>query len=980
MTPKLLHRLIGAIVVAISTFQFLSTVQPTVPFWDPGELSSAAYMLQVPHPPGGPLFSLVGRLFYILPIPGDLGLKVNLVSSFASIATVLFLYLIAVKLVESYKGGRPASVEDGTWTYIAAAIGALALSFSDTFWFNGVESNYFAASTLLYSIMVWLTLRWNERADEPGSDRYLVMIAYLAGLSAGVHLMSVPTLFAAGMVVVYKRFITDDEACKRSGYLFLVHVALILMVAFVMWNGLTDKTPPAPEDAHAYDLKFVAILATVSLVFIGIFWKKLVNPNSIYIALIVGAIATGIAYPGVIKKLPQLVHTLSGDDSTKGGLILVGVIAVLGGIAVWAAREKKSLIHLSAIGILFVVLGFTTYTMILIRANQGTPMNENEPKTLSSLLTYLNREQYGDFPQFKRRWSNEPDRQKTFTQYTSDFDFFVKYQMNHMFVRYVMFNFAGRLSRDQDADWSAKQLWGIPFLVGLFGMYYQFRRDWRMGSVFALLFVIMGFLIAFYQNQQEPQPREREYFYGGAYFVFAAWIAIGVRGLIDLVGQFIKQPGAARIATAGVLVVLAGLIPFHMAVANWHTHDRTNNWSAWENSYNMLQTCEKDGILITNGDNDTFPLWFLQDVEGIRRDVRVVNLSLGNTNWYVQQMKNKPYYGEIPEPPMNLSAAEAQHQSGKEQPQRGVALPVPISMSDARIAALQPILWEPRTMEVPVPKDVYAKYGITDSAEINKGKISWTMSQTIEFGSTKAIRVQDLLVLDIVRTNQWKRPIYFAITCSPDSRIGLDDYLRLSGLAYRLWPAKSSARDMGVAVKELEANLMNEPQGYSKTPAFGFKMKTSADTSVFFDDNESRMLFGVRSAFRALIYYYVEAAKDPVKAAAVLDRMDHVVPPSRLSGTLEETIDMAQVYQRVGNTEKFNAMADKITVQFKSMLAENAQINPYLYGAMLNLYTQRQNYADELELLHRLEALYPGDPTLKARADSAQARLARQGK
>jgi hypothetical protein len=600
-----------------------------------------------------------------------------------------------------------------------------------------------------------------------------------------------------------------------------------------------------------------------------------------------------------------------------------------------------------------MILGFSTYTMILIRANKHTPMNENEPRTFSGLLTYLNREQYGDFPIFKRRWSPEVDRQQTFRGYTSDFDFFWRYQMQHMFTRYLLFNYVGRASRDQDADWSAAQLFGIPLLIGLLGLYTHFRRNWQMATVFLILFVIMGYLIAFYQNQQEPQPRERDYFYGGAYFVFALWIALGMNRLIELVRNNLRAPRLASIGMVAVVLLGVVFVPFRMAWTNWHTHDRSKNWLAWETAYNMLQTCGTDGILFTSGDNDTFPLWFLQDVEGIRRDVRVICLSLANTNWYVQQLKNPPYFPE--------------------------AKAVPLSISDSRIATIQPALWEPQIVSVPVPKEAYARFGITDTAITNSGKIEWFMQNTLNFGNAKAIRVQDIVVLDIIRTNQWKRPIYFAATCTPDSRIGLDKYLKMCGYAYRLTPAKATPHDVGVDEPTLAANVMQEPEGYSQKPQHGYKVRTVADTTVFIDENETRILFGLRGAFRSLAYYYLEGEHHPQKAGLVIDRLQQIMPPSRMVSPLEESLMYATIYFRIGELQKFSAIADRVEQQFAGMSPQSLAAQPSVMGAMLELYEMRRDYPKALTLLEELARMYPDDPSIKARINSVQEHMTKAG-
>ena len=256
MNGKLVHRGIAALVFIISAVQFLATAQPSVSYWDPGEISSAAYLLLVPHPPGAPLFSIVGRCLFMLPIPGNIGFRINLLSVLSSACSVLLLYLVAVKLIEGLRNRPAGQAMDHLGTRISAAIGALALSFCDTFWFNGAESNYFAASTLLYSLIVWLMLLWNENADNPHSARYLLMAAFLVGLSAGVHLMSVLSIAAVVMVVVLRRSVTDDEACRKSAYVFLIHVIIIIVVAAGMWANQSSPQPPTPDEYHQYDSYF----------------------------------------------------------------------------------------------------------------------------------------------------------------------------------------------------------------------------------------------------------------------------------------------------------------------------------------------------------------------------------------------------------------------------------------------------------------------------------------------------------------------------------------------------------------------------------------------------------------------------------------------------------------------------------------------------------------------------------------------------
>ena len=951
---KIVHRSLGALVFVVSLVQYVLTAQPSLSFWDPGELSAASYMLQVPHPPGGPLFLLVGRFFYMLPIPGDPGFRMNCVSVLSSALSVLLFYLIAVKIIENYKKGQTGESSGSVVTMIVAAVGALAFSFSDTFWFNGVESNYFAASTLLFSLIFWIMMIWNEKADQPGSNRYLILIAFLVGLSGGVHLMSVLTVVAVGYTVVLRKTIHDDAACKQSGYVLLGHIAVILVTAAILWAGQTSQQAPSPEETHAFDTRFVVIMLVLSMVVMGIFWKRVMHRNSLYLGLLVGGIALFSTYPGIVKLIPSLLLKIAGNDDVTGLVVLVCLLGAVGGVAYWASKNQKPILHLSMMSVMVAVLGFTTYAMIVIRAQASPPMNENNPKNFSQLVTYLNREQYGDFPIFKRRWDTQPEKQGIYTRYSSDLDYFWRYQMDHMFNRYVFWNFVGRVSSDQDAGVDWKGLFGIPFFMGLAGIYFHFRKDWKMASMLLLLFVFMGYLTAFYQNQQEPQPRDREYFYPGAYFIFALWITLGIRGCIDLAREHLS-PQLGQSATFGIIGLGVLLIPGRMLQVNYYSHDRSKNWVPWDYSYNILQTCEKDAIIFTNGDNDTFPLWYLQDVEGIRRDVRVVCLSLVNTSWYIQQMKAKPYYEE--------------------------AKAVPISLTNAQIERIQPVEWATRQMELAVPKEAIERYGVTDTAILRAGKITYTINPTLDFGGVKGIRVQDIMIQDIVSTNAWKRPVYFAVTVSPDSKIGLDEYLWFHGLAWRLEPRKASDQDRSLDVGILTANLFNEPRGFSKTPQYGYKWRGLNDPGVFFDENTQRLTVNYRSAFIRLALFYTNVQHDNVKSVAALDRMEQIIPRSKVPMGWELESDVASFYFRLGEKGKFDTLSAEVEKVCTQLLASGqANLNSYYnpYRVLLDIYETRKDYAKSLDLLKQLSAMYPNDPGLKQRITEVETQLGLQ--
>jgi hypothetical protein len=463
----------------------------------------------------------------------------------------------------------------------------------------------------------------------------------------------------------------------------------------------------------------------------------------------------------------------------------------------------------------------------------------------------------------------------------------------------------------------------------------------------------MGPILALYQNQQEPQPRERDYFYVGAFFVFSLWIGVGIVGIIDLLRQKITSPSAGKVLAYGVLALAALTIPVRLVANNYREIDRTGTYVAWDYSYNILQSCEKDAILFTNGDNDTFPLWYLQDVEGIRRDVRIVNLSLVNTPWYIQQMKDKPYYTE--------------------------AQAVPISLSDAQIANIQPMLWRVRDIDLPVTDAAIAKYGVADTTILRERRVHFTMRPTLEMGETKAIRIQDRMVLDIILTNEWKRPIYFAVTCAPDSKVGLDEFLWFHGLTWRLEPRRIRREELGLDPKILAANLYDDPDGqFSKTPRYGYRWRGINDPKVYYDENVLRLMLNYRSAFLRLAMYQANTENNFAKATATLDRMETLIPRAKIPMGWEIASDLAAFYYRMGKIEQFNQLSGEVETEALGLIASgqynlNSYWNPY--RVLLDIYEQRGDFIKALGLLRQLEEKYPGDPGLKERIRVTEARL-----
>ncbi len=942
MTVKLARRIIGAFVFLLTTVILFLTVQPSVSFWDPGEISAASYSMMVPHPPGGPLWLIIGRFFSMIPFASNIGFRINTVSVLAGSFSVLILYLIIIKLIESYRGKDYKNTSDAIITYLSALIGALAFAFCDTFWFNAVESNYFSLSTLLFSLVVWLMMIWNEHAKEPGSEKYIILMAYLIGLSFGVHLMSVLGIFTFVFVVVMKKYVTDDETYKKTAYIFLIHLAIILIIAIGLWSSQTSTTPPTPEQYKAFDSKFVWIMIGISALFVGALWKKIFHRDSFYIPLIFAGIILLLAYPGVVKGFPGLLLAIGGSGIVTNIIIFLAILGIVLYVIYWSSKNKKSLLNLASTALLFTLLGFTTYATIIIRSNQNPPMNENWPNNFQKLMYYLDREQYGDFPIFKRRFSAEPHQQGIYTNYSSDLDFLWRYQIDHMFNRYLYWNYIGKTSTVQDSPSTWKQLYGIPFLVGLIGLYFLFKKDWKMASAWLILFIFMGYLIAFYQNQQQPQPRDRFYFYPGALLVYAAWIGVGIREIVELIREKLKKPSLAQGAVFAALILGILFIPGNMLRTNYFTHDRSKNWLPWDFSYNLLQSCKPNAILFTNGDNDTFPLWYLQDVEGVRRDIRVVCLSLANTDWYNEQLKNTSPYG---------------------------AEKVKFSMSDDMIKQLSPIEWKTQMVSIPITKDEIKSFSLTDksilssidTSNLTNQEMTFRMNPTIEIGGIRGIRIQDIVVKDIVENNLWDRPIYFASTCSQDCFIGMDDYLEMEGLASRVVPVKRKG-PVYVNTKITQADLFDTNPSYSKTYKTGFKFRGINDKNIFFDETETRLIQNYRNTFINLAYYYKNVDNNDSLCIKTLDVMEKEIPRSVIDMDYRILYDVSNIYYSCGAMDRYKELAkdiEPVALQNLNASLQDLQ-SPYNSFSMLErVYVNLKEYDKAIGILQKLQTMMP---------------------
>jgi len=795
------HRIIAAFILLFSFLLYLDTMAPTTSFWDCGEFIATAYIMGVPHPPGSPLFLLVGRLFSILPLFGDIGARVNIISPITSALAVMFLYLSIVQLVNKWRGNVETTT-DAIITYGAGAVGALTFMVSDSHWFNAVEAEVYATSTFLTAFTVWLILRWSQFNGSPsrgipaekdkGKSRiyYILLLAYLIGLAVGIHLLNLLALPFIALIIYFRRW-------------------------EFTWSGLM--------------ITAALTLATYMVIHLG-----------------------------VIKGLPQL--------ALAAGLPAVAVvITALLVTTVWVIRQKKNTASIILTSLLLIVVGYSTYATIFIRSQHDPSIDENDPETIRQAVAYLEREQYGEWSILDRaRWTPETQH-----RYNSVGDFVWNYQVKKMYVRYFLWQFAGRgpsgsgrvspYGATPSEDGVAWFQFGLPLalLLGFFGLYYHMRRDWKHGLAVLALFLVTRLMIILSLNQPDPQPRERDYSYVGSCFAWAIWIGIGAGGLLELLSERVKAISLKRIMLSGALGVLLIIIPGVMLRANYHQHDRTGNYVAWDYSYNLLNSCKENSVLYTNGDNDTFPLWYLQEVEEIRKDVRVVNLSLLNTDWYIRQLRDF-------------------------EPR------VPLSLSDEAIRQMTPIPWEAKTVRLPVNRPDH-----------EPGYIEWTLKPTY---AGRFLRVQDRMIVQTIRDLNWTRPIYFAVTVAPENKIGLNRYLEMQGLVYELKPNPARA----INIERLRHNLLEV-----------YRYRNLNNPSIYFNPNVQRLMQNLRASFLQLALDGIINGKKE-QARAILDTLMATIPESVIPIRNKDLyLQVAELYAEAGDTTELRRLLTTIPPRFR---------------------------------------------------------------
>lgn len=881
---KSLNKAFAAISFVTALILYLITLPPTASFWDCSERIACAYGLQIPHPPGTPFYLLLGRVFSIFAGPQSAAYMINIMSALASATTVMLLYLIIVRLIREFRGYIVDNYPliDRIGLYGGGLIGALTFSVTDSHWFTSIEAETYAVSLTFTALVVWLVLKWSENHDNLRNERWLLLITFLFGLAFGIHLLSLLAVFFVGLIIYFKQY--------------------------------------------TFDIRTFLIASAVTL---GIFF---------------------LIFPLTIIQLPALAGSFS--EITGGMLGPVLFLILFTGIIVYGIyythKKNYRTVNIVLVGYLLILIGYSSYSMIYIRSQVNPAIDQNSPDNVDAFISYLKREQYGQQPLlrgesysnqiggidrdnsklFPRRFSPDQRHQQKYAQYSSDLHFFLSYQVGHMYLRYFAWNFIGRDSDIQDARWISgfgdsnfahnpahNRFFYFPFALGLIGMFFHFRKDWKRALSVTVLFLATGLAIVAYLNQTPFQPRERDYSYTGSFFAFSIWIGLGATGLVELVKQYLKSN---QYAAYGILAVTLLAVPVLVGSQTYSNNDRSLRYVAPDYAYNLLNSTAPYAILFTNGDNDTFPLWYLQEVEGIRTDVRVVNLSLLNTEWYIKQMKNL-WSHEAPPVPIDLTDAEVDRLNDKFQFRRSsdfhqpgeISIPVDTDFLQSVYAGEVDFPWAPEE----IPREI----GFGVSMEQLDQEVSWHLEGIFlgrdRYGNEMFYtRIQDDMVLEILRTNRWVRPVYFSTTVARDAQLNLQDYFRLEGKAFRIMPFRTE--------NELDTEIHGQRL---KT----FRLRQINNEKAYFDENIRRMMDNYRTIINRQAAAYLQNGQ-PDSTAYWLRWGEEHIPFTTIEGDPTSILNYAYRYAQADVNDRALALVDKarrdLDISFRSYLHELDQL------------------------------------------------------
>ncbi len=994
---NILNNVFGWLCFVIAAVTYLLTIEPTASFWDCPEFILQAFKLEVGHPPGNPIFMLAGR-FFVNFAGGDVSKVaacVNTMSALLSAATILLLFWTITHLVRRLLVKDDAvavSLPRMAVIFGSGFCGALAYTWSDTFWFSAVEGEVYAFSSFCTALVFWLILKWENRADLPHSDKYLVLIAYVIGISIAVHLLNLLCIPAIVLVVYYRKW--KNTTGKGSLAALLVSCVIVGLILYGLVPG------------------FIEIAQYFELLFVNVFHFGFNSGTLIYAFLLVCSFVWAIHSLYRQKNLSAIRWSVL-VSITLSGMLFIGdslwIAFVLTAALVWWLFTAKKLpvriLTLVVMSTFVIFIGYSSYALLLIRSSAHTPMNQNAPDNVFSLASYLNREQYGDRPLFYGMTLNsepvyqiangvqqpvvkegkalyektvkssddEPDSY-TLTGYKKDYtmtpelnmlfpriysstdphpdayrdwigmrgrpveatayvdadgnaiqkktlikptfaenlQFFLTYQLNHMYWRYFMWNFAGRQNDIQGNGEVNQGNWisGIPFidnlrlgdqsllpdeygkgnkghnvffmlplLLGIIGLGWQAftsKRGIEQFWVVFFLFFMTGIAIVLYLNQTPSQPRERDYAFAGSFYAYAIWIGMGVAGLWRMFMSLFagdskkvteSKKNRMKLIGAAVACVIGLLVPLQMVSQTWDDHDRSNRYTTRDFGNNYLNSLDENAIVFTNGDNDTFPLWYAQEVEGTRTDVKVVNLSYLTTPWYVDQIRMPSYEA----PGIDMQAKPTDYAYDKLQYSYVLS---PDTMSVNVLSSLRNLYSpEARTNEWGVPIIKYANMYVPVDTEamVKAGRINADEAAAadelipIDMTATRGLTLSQVMALDMIGTsaaNGWNRPVYFAMTVPERYYLGLSPYLRNTGLAYEVGPIRNPNGEVGVNLDKMYTNITEKWQ-------WGGLDKVDDPSKIYLDETVRRMVTTHRSAMLDLATAYLMQA---LESEMMLDR------------------------------------------------------------------------------------------------------------
>ena len=967
-----LNNITGWLMFIIATTVYALTVEPTASFWDCGEFIAVSYKLEVPHPPGAPLFLLLGRLFSFLAM-GDVeqvAYWINMLSVVSSGFTILFLFWSITHLAKSLVS---KAIENSNLIVIGAGvIGALSYTFSDSFWFSAVEAEVYGMSSFFTAFVVWAILKWKNIEDPSDENRWMILIAYMVGLSIGVHLLNLVTVPALALIYYFKK---KEKVTSRGLILTMIAAGAIIIII------MEGVIPGLPSLAGKIEIFFVN---SIGLPF---------GSGIIFFALVfLGSLVYGIIY------------SVKSDNATLNTIL---------------------------VSFAFIIIGYSSYSIVLIRSTYNPPIDENNPEDVLSYVSYLKREQYGSRPLmtgqyftadiidqkqgdpvytkgeekyeitdhkleyiydpahttiFPRAYSSQPGHVKRYREildlkngekpsFGDNLEYMFKHQLGRMYFRYFMWNFAGRASDIQGADWVGLNdafkvlptaleenkgrniFFMIPLLLGIIGLVFQYYKDPKNFAFVGMLFFLTGAAIVLYLNSPPTEPRERDYIYAGSYYAFAFWIGLGVIALFNMIHAFMKK----EIPAAVVVLTLCMTAPVLMATQGWDDHDRSDRYFSVDSAKNFLASCAPNSIIFTGGDNDTFPLWYVQEVEGFRTDVRVIVLSYFNTDWYIAQMMRDAY--ESKPLPFSLSLdnykqgglndylplVERQNVKGgmmnaqqfiklikNEHP--GLKVPTSISSYNSVPA---------KNFYLPVDSAKVASMGIIPEQYADRltNQMTWSMKG-------RGLEKKDLAILDLIATNNWERPMYFNNTSASSVNFNLKDYMVQEGNAFRLLPIKNpKAGEMFIDSEIMFDNMINN-----------FHWRELDNPEVYYSEDYRNFVLNHRASFNTLIEQLLADGK-PEKAKEALLKCHEFMPDSVIRFDHFSTQQVGYLLL-LGEEEKANEMAELIAGRADEMITYLYQEGNFegfeLQKNLISLSELSRFYrgSDNMELAQKYETLF----------------------